>query len=392
MGGGVPCKLSIEKISALLVISIFFINLKLLPIDAEFQPILTLLLSLLIIVSIFDKQRFSKELLYKALYVFLFIVVLLLYFILSPSTSSLISMFKYLLGPFVYLTLVVSGVRFEINKFRIVFSIVTIYYLLWLIGPLSEFNQYLFGRGGGLPDAPFVREPSYFFYIIGFAAMLFERILFSNRPNLHAREIFLVRVLIIFMALFTGSLLNYLFVIVYFVYLLRLKYLLLGLIIISLFIVFYSFNLDGRVGILLKLISFELAFSDFLFVEPSGSTRLVLNYVAFSNMVENPFGSGLGSFKYSYQNFMQNNPVFYKHEVLGSLDVRTPQTYVASVFHDFGVFGFIFLLFLFRFDFKVQVNRYKLFLLTLLAIMVFFQSPLTNPVFWFTLYFFSEKL
>ena len=385
-----PCKLSIDKISALLVISVFFINLKLLPIDAEFQPILTLLLSFIIILSIFDKHRFSMELLYKVLYVFLFIVVLLLYFILSPSATSLISVFKYLLGPFVYLALVVSGVRFEINKFRILFSIVTIYYLLWLMGPLSEFNQYLFGRGGGLPDAPFVREPSYFFYIIGFTAMLFERILYLNKPNV--REIYFVRSLIVFMALFTGSLLNYLFVIVYFVYLLKIKYIFWGLLLISFFIIFYSFNLDGRVGVLLKLILFKLEFSDFLFVEPSGSTRLVLNYVAFSNMVENPFGSGLGSFVYSYQNFMQNNPVFSKHEVLGSLDVRTPQTYMASVFHDFGVFGFIFLLFLFRFDFKVQVNRYKLFLLTLLVIMVFFQSPLTNPIFWFALYFFSEKL
>lgn len=386
-------KISHSNWSKAFIIGVFFSNINLLTFfGGEFNPIIPLSFSVLYFLTSLRLRRFSlNPILSFRLLCFSFILLLIgLYFLLSPSFNSALISIKYLIGPFIFLTLCFSGIKFRYDTAKLLLLSLSAYYILVQIGILDNVNHILFTRGSEYPSAPLVKEPSYFYYYILLAAVIFEKSIYDEKIIIK-KEVWLLRLSIITMGLFTGSLLNYVFVLTYFVALLKLKTIFI-LSVSSIFSFTFLLNsLPGRLQKILELIGKELNFYDLMIIEPSGTTRLILNYISFKQIFIEPFGNGLASFGLTLNQFLGLNPIYFKHSVVGKEKIYMPSTYFASFANDLGIFVLLVFLFILPFKINLKSGLLKKLIYPNLFIMIFFQSPLTNVVFWVIIFYLHEK-
>lgn len=385
-------KLRYSHFAKWIVYSSLLTNLNLLAtFQGEFNPIIPLTLSVVVNLALLNSKngKISTTVSKKIIILGLINGLFLIHLFLNPSLNSVLYIVKYLSGPIIFITLLIIRVEITFNEVKRLILTVFLYFLLVEIGVLENFNHMAFTRGPDSPSAPLVKEPSYFFFYISLLAVILERSLISEKVN-SVRETWTLRTCLFVMSLMTGSLLNYLFIILYLYYIIPRK-LILPAATTLITLVFYTFyNLPTRVQNIALSLRDNLDFYDIMFIEPSGSTRLILNSLAFSQIIKSPIGNGLGSFPLIFSEFLSNNPIYFKHEVVGSMNITSPSTYFASFANDFGVFIFLLIILILPLRKIYYDNSFLLFLCANISILIFFQSPITNTTLWIFLYFLNE--
>ena len=108
-----------------------------------------------------------------------------------------------------------------------------------------------------------------------------------------------------------------------------------------------------------------------------------INFFGFASIVQHPFGSGLGSFPSLLQGYGDYFELdLASHDVLSLADHIKfyPQTYLANLVNDIGVFAFILIPILLVNNDNSNKNFSSKKGICLL-LMIFFQSQITSPAF-----------
>ncbi|MCT7520532.1 hypothetical protein [Aliarcobacter cryaerophilus] len=385
--------------------SIFTIYISLLPISAETQPILPLALSILIL---FNNFYFRNQISKDIIIAISLILVLTVYYIFGKfgfGDGSLITYLKYIVGPLIYIS--IRNNILHLN-YKFVSFIVFIFFILFILlhfnlfqniqGLIIERSLHSFDIGR---FSLLTNEPSYFAYFL-IIILVYVDLSYYNRI-ISLKQYNLLRFTIIFIAFNIKSGLVYLIIIIYFLsiflfYRLKKKIYFLTITFIIL-ISLLTFDL-GRPTVILDniwlLINGKTDINSLIFkYETSGSTRVILNYLAFFNIFDNPFGSGLGSFLGTLQN---TNDVFgsdiINHEVLKNKTTDEAQTYLANLFNDIGIFAFLMIYLIFinnKSSFNSSEKRIKCFIAMCLIILLIFQCQITNPIPWILIAILKEK-
>jgi hypothetical protein len=144
--------------------------------------------------------------------------------------------------------------------------------------------------------------------------------------------------------------------------------------------------LNAVVSLFLK--DFDIIY--FLFkAEPSGSTRVILNYLALSVPFSiSSLGLGLGGFQMYWIDIATTMGVpIFDHEVLDHITRPVSQTYFTHLASSLGIFSFIYFGIVFSKNTKVKnecslTKRIYFFSLSIILIFTFFQLQITNPILW----------
>lgn len=394
----------------LLFISLFLIYFKVLPINVETQPILTIFMSIIILFKNY-RDYFSHQIkLYKDEIGLLFIVLILLIYTLFQflfwDEVVVIDCIKYLIGIILYLSI---RRRFVVTRkvlYLVVIALVSIGFLNLLLPDLYSLIVGAFIprtldsiRDGIRGINILTPEPSYFaaFELIILNVIEFQ--LDGDFENKYNKYLKWCKWGIILLAFLTKSALVIGIAVVFLIppkrYLKLGKLLKFG-IVISLVIGFagYSFLQENRLFQIFDLAYYlvkdgNIDYQKLLFEqEASGGTRIVVNFLAFSSLFFKPLGSGLGSFPYVYNDLARNfNLDLSSHEVLGNSNysVIYAQTYFANLCNDIGIFSLVllFVVFVGNSTFNtLNVRRKRYFSLFILLL---FQSQITSPAFWIIL-------
>jgi hypothetical protein len=391
------------EINNLLFISFFTIFFHLIPIGVETQPFLSVIIALLLFFSSNDSGFiFKKDVVF--LYFLIFVLFAYSFYQLTfyYSFIPVLEFFKYLIGPIIFLALRKSTFVISYKIFKIIVYILLFFGLLNLI--LPSMYEFVFGNiiprfkgnaPGGIRGITILTpEPSYFvvFQII-LLTIIEKQLAYKNLSLLESKKLIYLKILVLLLSLFTKSayvlILGLIFSLPSKINIKKLlKILLISFLLLLLLLNFFSENrLFQIVNLLYELVSEgDFDFISFLFKqESSGGTRLIVNFLAIFSIFINPFGSGLGSFSEMidfYSNYY--NMDISAHEVLGGdlLGKIYPQTYFANLCNDIGVFSLL----LFPIIFLNNDNSNKSYNLKRnisLFALVFFQSQITNPAFWF---------
>ena len=394
----------------LLFISLFLIYFKVLPINVETQPILTIFISIIILFNNY-RDYFSRQIkIYKdevgLLFIFLILLIYTLFQFLFWDEVVVIDCIKYLIGIILYLSI---RRRFVIARkvlYLLVIALVSIGILNLLLPDLYSLIVGAFiprtldsVRDGIRGINILTPEPSYFatFELIILNVIEFQ--LDREVENQHNKYLKWCKWAIILLAFLTKSALVISIAVVFLIppkrYLKIGKLLKFG-IAISLVIGFagYSFLQENRLFQIFDLAYYlvkdgNIDYQKLLFEqEASGGTRIVVNFLAFSSLFFKPLGSGLGSFPNVYIDLARNfNLDLSSHEVLGNTNYSTiyAQTYFANLCNDIGIFSLVLLFVVFvgnsTFN-SLNVRRKRYFSL---FVLLFFQSQITSPAFWIIL-------
>ena len=399
-----------NSLNSILFISFFVIFIPLVPIGIETEPIISFFVSVLIIIA-FGK---SADLLKKdIIFLSVLIIVLMIYAICQAffkyDYQGIIEFIKYLIGPIIFL-----GLR--ISKFSISYSLLKkVIYTLTAIAAISLFTPgiYVFIFQHIIPrfasnvgsDARGIviltPEPSYFAVFQTILLITIEKALSQsandNEKASERKKLLFLKYLVLLLSLLTKSALVIIYAIIFLIpdfKKINFKKLILGVFILLPIagLLIYFFFSQNRLFDVVELIynltkEGNFDWTAFLFTqESSGGTRVVLNFLAIAAIGMFPFGAGLGSFSSMLNVYGDHyNLDISKHEVLGSIEGRIyPQTYFANLCNDVGVFAFL-LIFICFANNAIDSKNFKLKRNACLLIMLFFQSQITNPAFWFLL-------
>jgi hypothetical protein len=395
----------------LLYISLFLIYFKVLPLNVETQPILTVILSLVILIRRY-KDYFSNQIkIYPDELGLIFLVIILLIYTLFQylfwSEVVVIDFIKYFIGIFLFLAI---RRHFKVNLK--VFYLVVIFLVVIGITNLVTPELYNLILGGFIPRTLdsiqdglrginiLTPEPSYF--------AAFELIILNviesqlDIENIDSRKKYLKwsKWAIILLAFLTKSAYVISIALVFLIpakkYIKTGKILKFGLIIgLLIGLVGVSFLKENRLFQIFDLVYYvikdgNIDYQKLLFEqEASGGTRIVVNFLAFSSLFIKPLGSGLGSFPYVYTDLAKNfNLDLSSHEVLGNSGYSTiyAQTYFANLCNDVGVFSLILLFVVFVGNSKINSQNVRRKRYFSLFVLLFFQSQITSPAFWIILF------
>jgi hypothetical protein len=394
----------------LLFISLFLIYFKVLPINVETQPILTIFISIIILFKNY-RDYFSNQIkLYKDEIGLFFISIILLIYTLFQflfwDEVVVIDCIKYLIGIILYLSI---RRRFVINRkvlYLVVIALVSLGILNLLLPDLYSLIVGAFIprtldslRDGIRGINILTPEPSYFAAFELIILNVIEFHLDGELENHNNKYLKWCKWAIILLAFLTKSALVIGIAVVFLIppkrYLKMGKLLKFGIAISSVIgFAGYSFLQENRLFQIFDLVYYlvkdgNIDYQKLLFEqEASGGTRIVVNFLAFSSVFFKPLGSGLGSFPYVYNDLARNfNLDLSSHEVLGNTNYSTiyAQTYFANLCNDIGIFSLVLLFVVFvgnsTFN-SSNVRRKRYFSLFILLL---FQSQITSPAFWIIL-------
>ena len=323
--------------------------------------------------------------------------------------QGIIEFIKYLIGPIIFL-----GLR--ISKFSISYSLLKkVIYTLTAIAAISLFTpgiyvlifQHIIPRFASNVGSDargiviLTPEPSYFAVFQTILLITIEKALSQsandNEKASERKKLLFLKYLVLLLSLLTKSALVIIYAIIFLIpdfKKINFKKLILGVFILLPIagLLIYFFFSQNRLFDVVELIynltkEGNFDWTAFLFTqESSGGTRVVLNFLAIAAIGMFPFGAGLGSFSSMLNVYGDHyNLDISKHEVLGSIEGRIyPQTYFANLCNDVGVFAFL-LIFICFANNAIDSKNFKLKRNACLLIMLFFQSQITNPAFWFLL-------
>ena len=395
----------------LLFISLFLIYFKVLPLNVETQPILTIFLSILILIRGY-RDYFSNQIkLYWDELGLIFLVVILLIYPLFQylfwNEMVVLDCIKYLIGIFLYLSI---RRRFAINH-KLIYLIVVFLVGIGLMNLVfPELYDLVFGgfiprtlesvRDGVRGINILTPEPSYFAAFELIILNLIESQLDESNTDPRKKYLKWCKWAIIILAFLTKSAYVISIALIFLIPAKRyiktgkvIKFGLIAALVISL--VGFSFLQENRLFQIFDLAYYvikdgNIDYQKLLFEqEASGGTRIVVNFLAFSSLFFKPLGSGLGSFPHVYNDLAKNfNLDLSAHEVLGNSSYSTiyAQTYFANLCNDVGIFSLIllFVVFVGNSNFNSENIRRKRYFS--LFVLLFFQSQITSPAFWIILF------
>jgi len=400
-----------KALYSFLFFSLFMIYFKVLPLNVETQPVLTILISLLILIRGY-RDYFSKQIkLYLDELGLLFLVVVLLIYTLFQyiffAEIVFIDFVKYLIGILLYLS-IRRGFTIDIKVFyAVVICLSGIGFLNFLFPDIyslvlgSFIPRTLDSVRDGLRGINILTpEPSYFAAFELILLNIIESQLDHSHNNIQNKYLKWCKWAIILISFLTKSAYVITIALVFLIPARRfikvgrvLKFAILAGIIVG--FVGYSFLQENRLFQIFDLAYYlirdgNIDFEKLLFEqEASGGTRIVVNFLAFSSIFFRPLGSGLGSFPLVYSDLARNfNLDLSSHEVLGNANYSTiyAQTYFANLCNDIGIFSLVLLFVVLIRNSKfnsVNVRRKRYFSL---FVLLFFQSQITSPAFWVILF------
>lgn len=386
--------------------------LRIVPIEAETQPIIPCLFLFLAIPFGLKKILEARD---EELFLLLFCCVVLCYLFYGLSEGSglrkCVYAFKILFCPLLYL-FVLKGVKYvDIVHVKIVvytllcFCIGSIVY----VPALTEVTElvinfflprYSFGegvRGVSILTA----EPSYFVYFVILSICTLDFIKLRD-SKVSETEIIILKAIIIFMGVLTRSALVYVFILYYiFISFFFSKRHWAEKILIFIFIVFFCvvFLLctnNRLIEIFENVISSKDIFDALFYSDASGGFRALFNCLYYLSIFVNPFGFGLGEMPENWfvvANYFDINAFMNTHlaNMIEDINNIDAQAYIPNVIGNVGVFSLLLILFIFKRnsfgDLKFKTNV----LTTLIVFMFVLQSNYVNPVFWFLLAFIKYK-
>ena len=393
-------------------IGTFFMYLRIVPIEAETQPIIPCLFLFLAIPFGFNKILEARD---EELFLLLFCWVVLCYLFYGLSEDNwlrnCVYAFKILFCPLLYLFVLKSVEYVNISHVRIVvytllcFCISSIVY----VPALTEITRFVikfflprFSFGEGVRGISILTaEPSYFVYfgILSICTLDFIKLRDSKTSE---TEIIILKAMIIFMGGLTRSALVYVFILYYTsISLFFSKKHLTEKILIFIFIVFFCGMLllctnNRLIEIFENIIASKDIFDVLFYSDASGGFRALFNCLYYLSILVNPFGFGLGEMSENWfvvANYFDINPFINTHlaNMIEDINNIDAQAYIPNVIGNVGVFSWLLILFVFKRnsfgDLKFKTNV----LTTLIVFMFVLQSNYVNPVFWFLLAFIKYK-
>ena len=402
---------SVSFIINCLFINTIFIYFKIIPIDIETQPFVAFSLA-----SIFFATRFidSREVHRDEMYVIALIVILFLYLLTGLSgvvgVGAISEFVKFSLGPFFYLAIRNYTDNIKIFSLKFIAFIFLTYILLSFIFGVAFINQLPVVTARAVDRWTFYSaEPSYFAPILCVLLIFCDKLKNSNGEQASVtHELLLLKLFFVFCGILTASAYVYLVILIYsiinfvakksFLYFITAICILLTVLIPSLVYVLYFADLEGlqpgRLTNLLRAISNLVTnksdIMSFIFkAEPSGTTRIILNYLAFSvPLTISPLGLGFGGFQLYWLDIARTlNVPIYDHEVLSQSIKPVSQTYFSNLSSSIGLFSLIYFGIVFIGNIRTknicpESRKIYFFSLSMIFIFTFFQLQVTNPILW----------
>lgn len=398
--------LSISKLYNYLFFSFFLIFLRVVPVSIETQPVFSLLFSLLIISQGGINLKVIKT---DVLFTWILILVLVFYSIYTlmffKNFSVFIDLAKYLVGPIIYIAIRKFEYEVSIRTLKTVIIILAATALTTLF--LPQLSRVLFGflisRSENMSGDDYrgisilTPEPSYFSVFVIILMAEIEKKHTNTQLNFKDKRLLkLMKYSVLLMAIFTKSVYAIIMAVIFFFPLSSFRKnflkLLIGIAIFFFAVLLYvKYNPDDRIALLFNVLSTavdsdEIDFLDLLFYqESSGGARFIINWLAVSSSFDTPFGKGIGTFPQFFAFYAQKNGLdLASHDVFVFADKYKfyPQTYLANLVHDIGIFSFL----LFPIIFLNRDTTYEGFnakWAICLFFLLFFQSQLSNPALWF---------
>jgi len=385
--------------------------MSLIPIGIETQPILLLLF--IVIAWAIDKNTTSQVTLAQFSSI-VFSIILILFTITSFFTfgiSALLGGAKYLIGPLIFIVGYHSFPQIRLKVLCVVLILFLLYIILsFTIGEGLIRQILILPSRHMLVDrlAIFTPEPSYFsntfVLFISLTYYLRRKLMFEPKP----RKIYLLilnvsPIILVFCGLLTGSALVYLFILIYFACLAYAKFersfikLVFYVFIIFSIIIFIILNgpptrMQHIFNVIIDIL-YGVPLEGVLYgSETSGSTRILLSYIAFSIPFDTSiFGTGIGSFPQTWPDIAHSLGLpIHKHELLKRLAPFYAPTYLSNVTAEIGI-GALFMLPIFlmgnyKKDNESSIETFILSFAKVCLIFFFlFQSQITNPIPWLML-------
>lgn len=397
-----------KTMSFFIVLSIIFMYINFFGFQVETIPLLlffTLLFNTIVLFS-------SNELITvnKADYDMIFFIFILIVFgifnIFINGLTSIISLGKYLFGPLCYFMFKKYYTYFNKRSFSIliffifiltiliIFKIPLIRSILEMVISRLDFNSGFRGISVLTP------EPSYF----ALFSMLFLCLVeYYDQINAISNKLkYILLGIVLLLSLVSLSVYSLLVILVYLFIKCLFKNPLLILFIllsITLLVLYPDFLPKNRIKQIFtsinKLFTANVSLIDFLFiVEPSGSTRIILNFIGMVSIIFHPFGSGFNSFQDTFLTISNilKLPI-ENHEVLKYL-IGTKfyaQTYIANLANDIGLLSLVVIKIYFSNYNNYYSKEFKVIIIFFFLLMLFFQCQITNPIPWFILAIVKSK-
>lgn len=400
--------LSKAKAYNYLYFSFFLIFLKIIPVGIETQPLIAFIFALMILMNgDHDFSIIKRDVFF--VYILMFFIVVYFFFTLIYHHwfSAFIDLLKYLIGPIIYLALRRYNHKISLKTVTtVVIMLSSIALFILLLPSVAQMVFYfIVSRSENISGNDFrgisilTPEPSYFsvFEIILLIEIEYKlsELSLSIKDRKHLK---MLKVVVIILTFLTKSVLGIFVAIIFILPSFSIKKGLITFLLISGsvflgFMIYTNFFPTSRLSQVVSTFTFLISGEDFslldlIFIqESSGGARVILNFFGFASVIQHPFGSGLGSFPSMLKGYGDYfNLDLASHDVLSISDHIKfyPQTYLANLVNDMGVFAFILLPILFLNNNSKNKNFSSKRALCLL-LMVFFQSQITSPAFWYVM-------
>ena len=407
--------LSEKSIINLLLLLVFFLYVKKLPIDIETQPFILFFTSIILI--LFTKINISKTDYWLVFYV----LVLTMYFVVQfiIKQTGLIAYLTFLVGPLAYLVFknkvhLFSG---KLIKWIIVIYAtvaVIIFFKIPLFYEIVKFFYSFFIPRSGWMDGSEIRgitlfapEPSYFAF---FSVLLLACL---DIVSLRGVKVFKYKAVLVAIVIISKSALVFIYTGFYLLFFYldfgsiksffkvrsrKIIFITVSVVILILpFLLFEQSRIAQVFTNIYQNLTNKESFEKLLLTEVSGSTRFIMNTLGYMSVEDAPFGWGLGEFQNNYHivghkfHSLMSQHGELSYDYLNKLPLKA-QTYLANLVGDIGVFSLPLFLFLFLSLFQQTNNQIKRALkLLILLMLVFVQAQISNPVPWILLAILNSK-
>lgn len=400
--------LSKAKAYNYLFFSFFLIFLKLIPIGIETQPLIALIFALLILMhGEHDFTLIKRDVFFVYILMFFIVLYFFITLLFNHWFSAFVDLLKYLVGPLIYLALRRFPHKVSIKTVTLVVLILSsvALFILFLPSVAHLVFYFIVSRSENLSGNDFrgisilTPEPSYFSVFEIILLIEIEHKLSELDLSIKDRKhLKILKVVVIILTFLTKSVLGIFIAIIFIFPSFSIRKGLVTFIAVSIalflgFMLYINLFPDSRLSQVIATLIFLLSGNDFnlldlIFIqESSGGARIILNFFGFASVIQHPFGSGLGSFPSMLKGYGDYyNLDLASHDVLSISDHIKfyPQTYLANLVNDMGLFAFILVPILFinnKSDNKNFSSKRSL----CLFLMIFFQSQITSPAFWYVM-------
>ncbi len=362
------------------------------PIEFETQPLIGFIVAVLSLPVLLRRLRPT--------YVFYILLVVILGLFSSFVSGisffdSIFALSKYLF-PILFLSLLfVFNQKPSTSFFTLIILFFWTLALVYLFGYSEVFVSFF--QRYTLPEA--TRGFSFLCPEQSYAAMMLIPVYFLAK-TINQKNIFW-QISILFFILLTKSAIG--FVCIFLIILMEVNTLTSLVLPISGFLYLKYFGSESRLHDLVVLFNSldtsNLIYS-FVYYEPSGANRLIVNFISIYEGIFSLIGYGFGSFqtKFAEVLYRDHYNLISHHEILSALTSSggniNPQCYLSSVIFELGLFALPMLLIILKLlDLRcIFLTKANFFLLCLLMIFLFYQGQITSLNLPFMIYLCSYHL